>query len=91
MQSLAGNKYVPCLGQIGCESDGRSVIKFHNFRIDFLFRLLEPGREKTQFGHPAHVFSIFASLQLLSMPTGVAHIEPYHLLILFAREMSLIC
>lgn len=40
MQSLAGNKYVPRLGQIGCESDGRSVIKFHNFRIDFLFRLL---------------------------------------------------
>lgn len=30
MQSLAGNKYVPCLGQIGCESDGQSVIKFHN-------------------------------------------------------------
>lgn len=30
MQSLAGNKYVACLGQIGCESDGWSVIKFHN-------------------------------------------------------------
>ena len=30
MQSLAGNKYVPCLGQIGCESDGRSaMLKFH--------------------------------------------------------------
>lgn len=28
MQSLAGNKYVPCLGQRGCESDGQSVIKF---------------------------------------------------------------
>lgn len=30
MQSLAGNKYVPRLGQIGCESDGWSVIKFRN-------------------------------------------------------------
>lgn len=42
MQSLAGNKYVPRLGQIECESDGWSVIKFHNFRKDFLFRLLRP-------------------------------------------------
>lgn len=49
MQSLAGNKYVPRLGQIGCESDGRSVIKFHNnLRIDFLLRLSEPWRGKTQ-------------------------------------------
>lgn len=56
MQSLAGNKYVPRLGQIGCESDGRSVIKFRNFRIDFLFRLSEALEGKnTQIGHTTQV------------------------------------
>lgn len=37
MRSLAGNKYVPRLGELGCESDGRAVNKFHNFRIELGF------------------------------------------------------
>lgn len=53
MQSLAGNKYVPRLGQIGCESDGRSVIKFHNTTSGLIsssdFQSL--GGKKTQTGH----------------------------------------
>lgn len=51
MQSLAGNKYVPHLGLIGCESDGQSVIKFHNITSGCVFTSHFYGGNKTQIGH----------------------------------------
>ena len=78
MQSLSGNKYMPRLGVLECESDGQSVIKFHNITSGQIsspdFQSL--GGKILKLG-TLHKSLLIYFLQLHGMPTQVAHIEPH--------------